>query len=67
MYVLLLRLVNTFTINTDKYYLVCDKVNGVKTLKNLVYYIMLAHKSYITYVAIYIADWLVKLGPLKLY
>ena len=45
----------------------CDKVNGVKTFKNLVYYIMLAHKSYITYVAIYIADWLVKLGPLKLY
>ena len=42
-YGFLLRLVNTFTIDTDEYYLVCYKVNDTKTSKNLVglYYIIL--------------------------
>ena len=35
-YGFLLRLVNTFTIDTDEYYLMCYKVNDMKTFKNLV-------------------------------
>ena len=35
-YGFLLRLVNTFTIDTDEYYLMCYKVNDTKTFKNLV-------------------------------
>ena len=35
-YGFLLRLVNTFTIDTDEYYPVRYKVNDVKTFKNLV-------------------------------
>ena len=42
-YGFLLRLVNTFTIDTDEYYPVCYKVNDAKTFKNLVYYFMLAN------------------------
>ena len=41
-YRFLLRLVNTFTIDTDEYYSVCYKVNDAKTFKNLAYYFMLA-------------------------
>ena len=33
-YVVLLRLVNTYTIDTDGYYLMCYKVNDAKTFKN---------------------------------
>ena len=47
-YGFLLRLVNTFTIDTDKYYLMCYKVNNTKTFKNLVglyYFALCAHKS----------------------
>ena len=42
-YGFLLRLVNTLTIDTDEYYLMCHKVNDTKTFKNLVglYYIIL--------------------------
>ena len=43
-YGFLLRLVNTFTIDTEEYYLICYKVNDTKTsFKNLVglYYIIL--------------------------
>ena len=36
-------MVNTFTIDTDKYYPVCYKVNDAKTFKNLVYCFMLAN------------------------
>ena len=35
-YGFLLRLVNTFTIDTDEYYLMCYKVNDTKNFKNLV-------------------------------
>ena len=35
-YGFLLRLVNTFTIDTDEYYLMCYKVNDTKTFKNFV-------------------------------
>ena len=31
---LLLRLMNTFTIDTDEYYPLCYKVNDAKTFKN---------------------------------
>ena len=58
-YGFLLRLVNTFTIDNDEYYLMCYKVNDTKTFKNLagLYYFMLcAHKS--SHMSI-IADWLV--------
>ena len=42
----LLRLVNTFTIDTDEYYSMCYKVNDAKAFKSLVYYFTLcAHKS----------------------
>ena len=34
---------NTFTIDTGEYYLVCYKVNGGKTFKSLVHYFMLAN------------------------
>ena len=59
-YVFLLRLVNTFTIDTEEYYPMCYRVNMIKTFKNLVYYFTVcAHKlSIITYV-LYIEDWLV--------
>ena len=42
-YGFLLRLVNTFTIDTDEYYLMCYKVNDTKNFNNLVglYYIIL--------------------------
>ena len=59
-YGFLLRLVNTFTIDTNEYYLVCYKVNDATTFKNLVYYFTLPNHH------MYIADWL-ELGPLKLY
>ena len=40
----LLRLVNTFTTNTDdEYDPVCYKVNDAKTFKDPVYYFMLAN------------------------
>ena len=39
----LVRLVNTFTIDTDKYHPVCYKVNDAKTFKSLVYYFILAN------------------------
>ena len=56
----LLRLVNTFTIDTDEYYPICYKVNNAKTFKTLVYYFTLcAHKSYNIGRCSYIADWLV--------
>ena len=42
-YRFLLQLVNTCTIDTDKYYPVCYKVNDAKTFKNLVHYFMLAN------------------------
>ena len=42
-YRFLLRLVNTFSMGTDKYYPVCYKVNDAKTFKNLVHYFMLAN------------------------
>ena len=35
-YGFLLRLVNTFTIDTDKYYPMCCKLNDAKTFENLV-------------------------------
>ena len=35
-YRFLLLLVNTFTIDTEKYYPVCYKVNDTKTFKNIV-------------------------------
>ena len=35
---------NISTIDTDEYYPVCYKVNDAKTLKNLVYYFMLANR-----------------------
>ena len=47
-YGFLYRLVNTFTIDTDEYYLMCYKVNDMKTSKNLVglyYFTLCAHKS----------------------
>ena len=34
-YEILLRLVNTFTADTDEYYPMCYKVNDAKTFKNL--------------------------------
>ena len=34
---------NTFTIDTDKYYPVCYKITDAKTFKNLVYYFILAN------------------------
>ena len=47
----MLRLVNTFTIETDEYYPRCYKVNYGKTFKNLVYYVMLcAHKASYVYI-----------------
>ena len=42
-YRFLLRLVNTFTIDTDEHYPVCYKVNDAKAFKNAVYYFMLAN------------------------
>ena len=47
-YEILLRLVNTFTIDTDEYYLKRYKVNDKKPFKNLVglyYTLCAAHKS----------------------
>ena len=42
-YRFLLRLVNTFTIDTGEYCpVMCYKVNDAKTFKNLVYYFILA-------------------------
>ena len=35
-YGFLLRLVNTFAIDTDEYYLMCYKVNDMNTFKSLV-------------------------------
>ena len=35
-YRFLLQLVNTFTIDTEKYYPVCYKVNDTNTFKNIV-------------------------------
>ena len=56
----MLRLVNTFTIDTDEYYLMCYKVNDTKTLQA---YIILgfvrAHKSSHNTC---IADWLIELS-----
>ena len=53
-YGFLLRLVNTFTIDTGEYYSVCYRVkNDPKTFKNLVYYFTLANHH------MYIAEWLV--------
>ena len=43
-YGFLLRLVNTFTIDTEEYYLMCYKVNDTKTFENLV------RSSILTYV-----------------
>ena len=46
----MLRLVNTFTTETDKYYPRCYKVNYGKTFKNLVYYVsfvLTKHHMYI--------------------
>ena len=66
-YGFLLRLVNTFTIDTDEYYLMYYKVNDTKTFKNLVglYYIILGfvltNQSHNCRLARF---WL---GPLKLY
>ena len=48
-YGFLRRLVNTFTIDTDEYYLMCYKVNDMKTFKYLcrpiLFYAFCAHKS----------------------
>ena len=48
-YGVLLRLVNTFTIDTDDHYLMCYKVNDTKTFKNLVglYYFILCANQHI--------------------
>ena len=55
-YTFLVRLVNTFTIDTDEYYPVSYKVNDTKKFKNLVanqvYYFMLSNHHVYT-------DWLV--------
>ena len=60
-YGFLLQRLNTFTIDTDEYYPICYKVNDAKTFKNLVHYFLLAkHHMYTT-------DWLVPMGPWKLY
>ena len=70
-YGFLLRLVNTFTIDTDEYYLVCYKVNDIKTFKNLVglYYIILGFvlKVQINHICILQIGSFNWLGPLKLY
>ena len=45
------RLVNTFTTDTDDYYLMCHKVNDTKTFKCLVglyYFILCAHAQIFT-------------------
>ena len=47
----LLRLVNTFTIDTGEYYPVCYKVNNAKPLKTLFYAC--------SQIMMYIADWFV--------
>ena len=52
-YGFLLRLVNTFTIDTtDEYYQMCYKVNDMKTFENLVYrpyyFTLCAQSSHIT-------------------
>ena len=47
-YGFLLRLVNSFIIDTDEYYLMSYKVNDTKTFKNLLglyYYVLCSHKS----------------------
>ena len=59
-YGFLLRMMNTFTIDTDEYYLMCYKVNDTKTFKNLErlhYFRLCAHAQIITYVYC-TADWL---------
>ena len=45
----LLRLVKTFTVDTEEYYPRCYKVNDAKTFKNLAVYhfTLCAHKSYV--------------------
>ena len=53
-YGFLLRLVNTFTIDTDKYYPMCYKVNDAKTFKDLVYYYFTLPNHHM-----YITDWLI--------
>ena len=64
-YGFLLRLVNTFTIDTDEYYLMCYKVNDTKTFKNLVgltrnyFRLWLVLKVPTNQSHMYIADWLV--------
>ena len=67
----LLRLVNTFTIDTDEYCLMCYKVNDTKTFKNLVglYYINLGFvlKVQINHICILQIGSFNWLGPLKLY
>ena len=37
-YGFLLQLVSTLTIDTDKYYQMCYKVNGCQDLKNILFY-----------------------------
>ena len=44
-YRFLLRLVNTFTIDTEEYYPVCYTVNDANTFKTLVYYFMLVNHA----------------------
>ena len=70
-YGFLLRLVNTFTIDTDEYYLMCYKVNDTKTFKNLLglYYIILGFvlKIQINQICILQIGAFNWLGPLKLY
>ena len=45
-YRFLLQLVNTFTIDTEKYYAVCYKVNDIKTFKNIVPMLTYTYASY---------------------
>ena len=62
-YGFLLRLVNTITINIDEYYPRCYKVNDAKTFKNFIASIIL---RFVLTNYMYIADWLVYLGLLKI-
>ena len=49
-YGFLLWFVNIFTIDTNEYYPMCDKINDAKTFKNLGYYFTVcAHKSSYVY------------------
>ena len=45
-YRFLLQLVNTFTIDTEKYYSVCCKVNDTNTFKNIVLMLLNHHVYY---------------------